>query len=59
MRYKVNFDYTNELGNTETLFKFFKNYNDAARYADFASQVDCYSEIEIEDLEEGTIEFLL
>ena len=59
MRYKVNFDYKNDLGNIETLYKLFKNYNDAARYAEFASKVDCYSDVEIEDLEEGTIEFLL
>ena len=59
MRYKVNFDYKNDLGNTETLHKLFKNYSDAVRYADFASKVDCYSEIEIEDLENNTVEFLL
>ena len=59
MGYRVYFNYEDDLGNIETLYESFEDYDDAVRFAERAEQVTCYSEVEIEDLENDTIEFLL
>lgn len=51
MGYQVYFNYEDDLGNVETLFETFSDYDSAIRFIELAENIVCYSDIELVDLE--------